>query len=70
MVLSLYLKPFLGVPCVVGTTPIHPELGGEKATGFNKLYGSLSGKLNLMPRNLYKTFKNTFKNTFKKPFTS
>jgi hypothetical protein len=56
MVLSLYLKPFLGVPCVVGTTPIHPELGGEKATGFNKLYGSLSGKLNLMPRNLYKTF--------------
>jgi hypothetical protein len=44
-------KPFLGVLCVVGTTPIHPELGGEKATGLNKLYGSPSGKLNLMPRN-------------------
>ncbi len=38
-----------GAPGSVGTTPIHPELGGEKAEGMTELDGQLSGIVLLVP---------------------
>ncbi len=38
-----------GAPGSVGTTPIHPELGGEKAEGITELDGQLSGIVILVP---------------------
>ena len=43
----------LGALCSVGPTPIHPELGCEKAEGTEELYGSPSGISVLVPGYLY-----------------
>ncbi len=42
-----------GAPGSVGTTPIHPELGGEKAEGITELDGQLSGIVILVPESFF-----------------
>jgi len=57
--LRLYILQDIGVDRVlgaqgsVGPTPIHPELGGEKAEGIEELYGSPSGISILVPGNMH-----------------
>ena len=47
----------LGALCSVGPTPIHPELGCEKAEGTEELYGSPSGISVLVPGSLFITLR-------------
>jgi hypothetical protein len=44
-----FVQECSGAPGSVGTTPIHPELGGEKAEGITELDGQLSGIVILVP---------------------